>query len=258
MFEGGGGRGVHQATASLRTSEERPLVERAREALAAGEVQEAERLYRNAVEQHPDDSVAALELSRLLKRDGRSGEAAAILTESSEALIQQARFADSIPLLEGLLELEASKTQQSIGLTRLGRVLLLEQRFEEARIRLEQALNLDNETAVASGSNEPILLDLASVLWELGELRSAEEVLTQLGTAGSPFAARQLGGLLLWQGRFVEAVQWLDQVAAGRLPDALPIDLRIDLARSLAGALEVIDGDPDQERVRPLRVSSAH
>lgn len=76
---------------------------------------------------------------------------------------------------------------------------------------------------------------LTSVLWENGELGQAEEACRQAIADHGPQLplAHLLGRLLLWQGRYAEATEWLEQAVSS---SSGSVDLWLDLAGALEGA----------------------
>jgi tetratricopeptide (TPR) repeat protein len=109
----------------------------------------------------------------------------------------------------------------------LGEAKLLARRPKEGLAHFERA------RALGSGGPK-ILFLLATALWEVDRLDEAELAFRQsLSVGGGDTIKQQLGKLLMFVGRYGEALEYLE-AAARRRPEDL--DLALDLANALAGA----------------------
>jgi Flp pilus assembly protein TadD len=130
-----------------------------------------------------------------------------------------------------------------------GRAQLSLRRFRLAASSLERARQLGD------GSLRTTLY-LAAARWENGDLAGSEEMYREAvaRTAAAPLPLHQLGRLLLWQGRYEDALVPLRQAAAR----TAELDVRLDLARALdrAGRDEeaiaayrlVVEAEPEHPR----------
>jgi tetratricopeptide (TPR) repeat protein len=109
---------------------------------------------------------------------------------------------------------------------RLGRALVLARQYERAEPLLRRALG-------AGHGDAGVRLFLSAALWENGRPAEAEDVLRDGLAAGGSRARHQLARLLVWQGRYEEALEQLGSLAAA-FPSRL--DLQLDTARALEGA----------------------
>jgi tetratricopeptide (TPR) repeat protein len=246
------------APAVTAASQQEPpaLVARADALLAQGRAQEAEELYRSAVESAPGLIGAQRGLGRALAAQGRNEQAAAQLGALGEGLLSAGRYRTAAEILA-----EAVALAPQIGPLRvaLGRALMLDQRFGEAASQLARALA--DGVPGALGDTARIYLGLA--LWESGRVAEAEATLRSVAGAEAPeaelrepvspvsasplstppasggqaLARRQLGRLLLWKGQYDEAAQLLAPAASEASPGGqAAADVLLDWARALAGA----------------------
>jgi tetratricopeptide (TPR) repeat protein len=136
----------------------RALVREASQALARGEVGEAERLARAALAAAPGDPVAAQALGHALLRQGRPGEALRPLREAADAgddaatrtLLGRALAAAGKPgeALDELGRAAAHRPAFPLAFLELGELLGEAGRFDEARAALETGLALAPDAVV--------------------------------------------------------------------------------------------------------------
>jgi len=134
-------------------------------------------------------------------------------TEEAEAILGPAvESAPESPRLQGLL----------------GTAQFLNRRYLVAADSLGRAAELGQRDLRT-------LYFLASVLWENGQMDRAEEIcLEAIALHGSQVPLTHLlGRLLLWQGRYQEAVGWLQQAVTR---SANSVDLWLDFTGALEGA----------------------
>ncbi|HVS03813.1 MAG TPA: tetratricopeptide repeat protein [Thermoanaerobaculia bacterium] len=215
-------------------------------ALAAGEPARAEALFRQVAAAAPGDLEAWGGLARALAAQGRGAEAERILAEVAGGAVESGRWDLAARFLRDHLHLADASAQLH---ALLGRAEMLGQQWVAARRHLQRAVEL-------GASDARSRLYLASASWELGELQAAERQLRQLAATGAPLADRQLGSLLLWQGRGAEAVPWLERAQQAQPgPDvAFELARALDLAgrRQEAAALyhQVLAAHPGHTRAR--------
>jgi len=199
-------------------------MERIDAALAAGRADEAERLARAMIRDHPGYAEAHGELARALEAQGRADEALQILLQVGQGLAHGESAAAGIPYLERALRL----APDSAGVhAALGHALLADRAYRRAGEHLRRAMELGERGLAAH-------IYLGSALWESGDAVGAEEVLRlALGLGRSLPALQTLGGFLVWRGEFAEAVRLIEEAVA---LDPGSIPLRLDLARALDGA----------------------
>lgn len=209
-------------------------------ALERGESAAAEEAYRRLVGSHPGLVEAHDGLARALTAQGRSRKAAAVLFRLGEGLLEGGDYPAAAGYLERAVAL-APGAAAAHGL--LGRALLLDQAFEQGGGHLERAVELGDRSLATR-------LYLASALWENGRTEEAEELLRKLAAESGAFAPRhQLGRLLLWQGRYAEAVEVLATLAPGRRRG---VDVELDLAQALEGAERIDEALAAYRRVVAL------
>lgn len=225
------------------------LVERAWEMLASDEPAAAEAEFRQIVADYPFVLPAHHGLGTALLRQGRAGAAAQVWLTVGARLLDSGRGREARPFLQA-----AVSAAPSISATHyfLGTAMMGDGEFESALTEFEQAVGL-GDTQLA------LRLSLAGALWELGRLRESREQyeVAILEHDRDPIALHQLGTLLLWQGKYFEALEVLGE-AAQRAPT--PADLLYDLGRALdgsgdlEGALEVsrqvVRLNPDRAQAR--------
>ncbi len=218
------------------------LLASAERALAAGRVDEAERLFREAIVREPGLADAYGGLARALARAGRSGEALGVLLQVGQGLVQSGNLDAGVAYLERAVALDDGSAAAHAA---LGHALLRGNRFVGAVRHLRRAFALgERSTAVR--------IYLGSALWESAELLEAERVYRETLDAGgreASLALAPLGALLVFQGRYAEAVPLLRRAAAD---DADAVNLHYDLARALEGSGETAAAVQAYRRVAEL------
>jgi len=159
--------------------------------------------------------------------------AAQAATEVNRAALEQ----EAIGLLESgqpeeaavILELLARQDPNSSRLQALlGTAHFLDRKYLMAEESLRRAVDLGQ-------SDLRTAYYLSSVLWENGDLEAAEESCRKGMAVHGPQLplAHLLGRLYIWQGRYPEAAEWLEQAAS---QSSGSVDLWLDLAGALEGA----------------------
>lgn len=226
--------------AALGEPEVGSLLAEAAALLERGEAAAAEEAYRRLVVSHPGLVEAHDGLARALTAQERPREAAVVLFRLGEGLLQSGDYPAAADYLERAVAL-TPESAAAHGL--LGRALLLDQAFEKGARHLERAVELGDRSLATR-------LYLASARWENGRVREAEELLRSLAVESGAFAPRhQLGRLLLWQGRYEEAVEILAALAAGQRRG---VDVELDLAQALEGAGRIDEAIAAYRRVVAL------
>lgn len=193
-------------------------------ALDRGDAAAAERLYRDVLSVDPAVETAHLGLAEALVRQGRNREAARVAARLAQSMLGLGRSADAVQLLQRTVSIDP---QLAVAHALLGASLLREQRYVEAAESVKRAIELGEQ------SPQTWLL-LAGAQWESDDLQAAAGSYEQaIAAGGGAVALHQLGGLLLWQGRYAEASEPLTAAAAAGAP---PPDLLYDLGRALEGA----------------------
>jgi tetratricopeptide (TPR) repeat protein len=109
--------------------------------------------------------------------------------------------------------------------------------YAELRSEHHEAAARELKRAMELGEKGPaVRLYLGAALWEKGDLEEAEAVYRRIlehEPAARPPAYRALGGLLLWAGRYQDAVPVLTEATRA---DMSSVAVQFDLARALAGA----------------------
>jgi tetratricopeptide (TPR) repeat protein len=225
---------------------------RASEALAAGDFETAEALYRRLVVANPGLADAYEGLAQALAGLGRNLEAAAIRSQLGEGWVSAGRYELAVEEFEKALALAPN---QAILHAQIGRVFLLDKANARALEHLERA-------AALGDASPKTRTYLGSALWECGRLENSEEVFRSAVRGGSTAALFQLQRLLLWQGRYEEALAVLDKLlpVAGGSADVL-----MDLARALEGVGRVdeaigayrrlIEIDPEGSKLQHYRLA---
>jgi len=195
------------------------------ETLAAGRYAEAEAELRAVIDTDPQLEQAYLGLAESLLGQRRGREATLVVANLAQRMIQQGRDGEARDLLERAIQIDPNLAvaHALLGVARLGIG-----DFSGSVAALRQAMELGERS-------QQTQLILAAAEWELGEHAAAEATYRAVveSSGGDPVALHQLGGLLLWQGRYDEAVPPLD--AAARAAPPTP-DLLYDLGRALDGA----------------------
>ena len=207
------------------SGESTDLFERARASLEQGHHREAERLYRDLIDRQPYQIEGYQGLARALGNQGRRLEAGTVLTELGEGLLQagEAGLAEQV-LREALGLYPGSAEAHAL----LGRSLLRENAFQDAAASLQRAREL-------GATDLTTTFYLAAAWWESGNMSDVEALYKDAVAVsdGDWVALHQLGGLYLWQGRYREALEPLEQASRKRPP---PPDLLLDVGRAQEGA----------------------
>ena len=194
----------------------------------------------------PESVEATVQRARELASSGQAGSAVDLLLEGGSARLLRGEDRAA----EDLMQVASELAPTSAAVHSLhGRAQLSLRRFRLAASSLERARQLGD------GSLRTTLY-LAAARWENGDLAGSEELYREAiaRTGGAPLPLHQLGRLLLWQGRYEDALVPLRQ-AASRTPE---LDVRLDLARALdrAGLAEeaiaayrrVVEAEPEHPR----------
>lgn len=198
------------------------ILARAAAELTAGRFAAAEAAYRELLARQPGLIDGYRGLARALEGQERRGEAAAVLGELGEGLLGTGQHAAAAEVLGEAVAFGV----EGAGLhALLGKALLFAQSPQAAIAPLERARALGDASLLTR-------LYLAAALWESGRPDDAETHYRELAGSGNAVAVHQLGRLLLWQGRFADAVPLLERAVAQRPAAA---DVRFDLAQALAG-----------------------
>lgn len=185
--------------------------------MGQGQLDDAERLLRRAVEQAPDDVNAQLALAELLTRQGDAGKALERLTEVAE------RNPTHVETQINLARLEMATLRESKALERLRRLVRSEPQRAEARLALVDAYltlqrweEAQEAIARAPDPEAPGFL-LASGLLALGQARvsDAVRILTRAAEAapGSVKVKLTLAQALQAQQAFDAALAQIEQAA---------------------------------------------
>jgi tetratricopeptide (TPR) repeat protein len=195
------------------------------QALAASRFAEAEALFRAVIAADPRIEQAYLALAESLLAQNRGREATIAVTQLAQRMVQSGREGEARDLLGRVLQIDPGF---AVAHAILGMALLSLGEFSDAATELNRAMEL-GETSTQTR------LMLAAAQWEAGQFDAAEVTYRESIdiSGGDPVALQQLGSLLLWQGRFEEAVEPLDRSARGGAPS---VDLLYDLGRALDGA----------------------
>ena len=199
--------------------------EAARRLLEAGQTAQAEAAYRALMQEAPGYIQAHRGLAAALEAGGKLNQALTLWVQSGQTLVHAGDVAEGRAFLEEALRLAPGEPAVHAA---LGHALMLVDEFRGAVRHLRRAESL--------GETSPALyLYLGASLWESGDAAGSEAAYRQaLERSQRSFAALQaLGGLLLWQGRYAEAVPVLEEAvrADGNAPNT-----RLELARALEGA----------------------
>ncbi|MGB6855167.1 MAG: tetratricopeptide repeat protein [Thermoanaerobaculia bacterium] len=216
--------------------------DRAIEVLAEGDSVSAEKEFRRRLVDNPHDFEALVGWAGALAAQGRGAEVLPALNQGAERRLATGAYGEAVELLELAAALDP---RSPAAKARLGRALILDRRYLAAEAPLRQALE-------QGGPQLAWLLQLGSVLWETGELGEAEELLKEAAKRARASAVpwHQLGRFLLWQGRYEESVEALQQA---KLLGAGGFDLELDRARALEGWARRI-GSREQDAARRKEV----
>lgn len=164
-------------------------------------------------------------ICRLLPGQQAPGVNRAAVEREAIRLLERGQTEEAEAVLEPVTGLEPVSPRL---MSLLGTAQFLNRKYLMAEETLRRAVEL--------GQGDPrTMFYLTSVLWENGDLGRAEEVCRQAMAAHGPQLplAHILGRLLLWQGRYSEAAEWLEK-AVSRSSGS--VDLWLDLAGALEGA----------------------
>jgi tetratricopeptide (TPR) repeat protein len=187
---------------------------------------EREALYRRQLLAEPEAPEAYLGLALALSDGGDRDEGVELLSQAGDRWLRRGDYQKAETVLAAAVDLEPAAASL---LARLGRAQTLNRNHQGAVASLERAVELGNRTPET-------LAYLGTALWEVGRLEQAEARLRQsLDLERTALATHQLGRLLLWRGRYTEALPLLREVA-GVSPSA---DALVDLAEAQRGAGEV-------------------
>lgn len=193
----------------------------ARTALEAHDYARAETLFRTLAANRPGSAEVYDGLAETLAARGKSQEAGQIWQALGRGSLEGREPALAARYLTRLTELVPNDASAHVL---LARALMAASAHGEASRHLDRAVEL-GETSPATR----LLQGLA--LWESGRTTEAESAL-RAAARGSSQGAHQLARLLLWQGRFTDALMVLEPLA-----DALhALDFELDLAQALEGA----------------------
>jgi len=199
---------------------------RAHQALDSGRLLDAERGFRELIAQHPALADAYAGLADALQRLDRTEEALALLLEAGQGLVHAGDQETGLDYLRRAVGISPNSAAAHAA---LGYAELRGESHVAAVQELRRAIELGQSGAA-------VYLYLGAALWEIGRLEEAErayrQVLGRNPSSGSA-AGRALGGLLLWQGRYEDAVPILAEAARAETGSAA---VQFDLARALAGA----------------------
>ena len=178
----------------------------ARDALAAGRPDDAERLYRELVAADPEQVEPYRGLAEVYVARGRPEAAVALILQVARKLIPSRRYGAAIAPLERAAALAPEVLEVHVL---LARALAEERRYASAAQVYERALGLGE-------SGLETLLYLAACYWESERYDAAEATYALARERhGDAFETNyQLGQFLLWQGRAAEAVAPLERAAA--------------------------------------------
>ena len=187
---------------------------------------EREAHYRRELLADPESPEAYVGLARALADGGRTEEALSLLTRAGDRWLRIGAYEGAQAVLELAVEL---RPDDASLLARLGRAQTLNRNHRSAVASLERAVELGRRDA-------EVYAYLGTALWEVGRLDEAEARYREsLAIERSPLGVYQLGRLLLWQGRYAEAVPLLREVAGV----SASADILVDLADAQRGAGDV-------------------
>ncbi|MEE8522326.1 MAG: FG-GAP-like repeat-containing protein, partial [Thermoanaerobaculia bacterium] len=219
----------------------------ARDRLAAGRLDEAERLYRELIAADPQQVAPYRGLAEVYVERGRPDAAVELILQVARKLIPSRRFGEALATLERAAALAPEVAEVQLL---LGRALAEERRYATAAEAYERALELGE-------SGLETLLYLAACYWESERFAAAEATYKLARTRhGDTFGTSyHRGQFLLWQGRAAEAVAPLELAAAqqGDRPEVVFHLARAraesgDAAGAIAAYERVLELDPDHPR----------
>lgn len=148
-----------------------------------------------------------------------------VLQREAIQLLEKGQAEEAVALLEPAVG-QQPRSSQLLAL--LGMAQFLDRRYLAAEDSLRGAVELGQRDVRT-------FFYLSSVLWENGKLAQAEETCRRaIDLHGQQLpVAHLLGRLYLWQARYDEAVEWLEQTVS---QSSESVDLWLDLAGALEGA----------------------
>jgi tetratricopeptide (TPR) repeat protein len=199
-------------------------LEKAGRALERGQLDLAQQIYRALIASDPGLADAYRGLAHILVAQGRRSEAASVLLEAGRGLLEAQDPAAGKAFLREAVEMDRSSAAAHLA---LGHAYLAGMEFPQAVSHLQRAMELGGQVDAAE--------------------RIYHETLDH--DPGSALAQRSLGKLLLWQGRYTEALPLLRRATA---QNPLSAELLIDLASALAGAGRVEEALKTYQRITEL------
>jgi tetratricopeptide (TPR) repeat protein len=200
-----------------------------------GTAAEREVYYRQQLLADPDSPDAYLGLAAANVDQGRPEEGIALLSQAGDRWLRRGDYDKAQTVLTAAVEIRPDAAL----LARLGRAQTLNRNHQSAAASLGRAIDL--------GQDDPeVFAYFGTALWEIGRPEEAEARFRQsLELGRTILGVHQLGRLLLWQGRYEEAVPLLREVVGvSRSTDTL-----IDLADAQRGAGELEDAIVTYRRV---------
>jgi tetratricopeptide (TPR) repeat protein len=208
---------------------------------------EREAHFRQQLLADPESPARYLGLANALVDGERAAEAVALLSSAADRWIRRGEYDKAQEALTVAVAMQPDVQSLQV---RLGRAQTLNRNHQSAVRSLSRAVELN--------PNDPeALVYLGTALWETGQQERAEASFrASLEKQRSPVGVYQLGRLLLWQGRYPEALPLLREVA-GVAPS---IDSFFDLAEAQRGAGEFEDAIATYRRVlsRAPQLTKAH
>ncbi len=201
-------------------------LESARDALAAGRPDEAERLYRRLIAADPQRVEPYAGLAEVYVARGQRQAAVTLILQVARKLIPSRRYAEAIAPLARAAELAPERVEIH---TLLGRALAEERRYASAARVYERAVAL-------GASDLETLLYLAASNWESEQLEAAEAAYRRaLELHADAFGAHfHFGQFLLFEGRAAGALRHLERAAAER-PERADVAFHLARARAESG-----------------------
>lgn len=199
--------------------------------LEDGRFGDAERTFRDLLEDYPALIEAHEGLVAALVGQGRRGEALSWLLEAGQSLVRSGQLTPGTRFLERAVGLDPDLASAQAA---LGHAYLQSQRYREAETHLQRAIELGETSPLAR-------LFLGAAYWELGAYDKAETAYGELLALAGPSAAaarRSLGALHVFRGEYDAAIPLL---AAALGENAGSTQVRYDLARAFEGAVRIAE-----------------
>ncbi len=215
------------------------LYQRGAVLMSLSRLAEAEQMFRQALEVQATHPAALADYAVLLMSENRNDEALGLLERLLELRPDDAGARRHLDRLRGEREPDSGDRTDRTNWADTGRKALRNREFRTAEEALRRAVQ-------AEPDNAALRRDLAAALWENNEPAEAEQhareaVRLQAADAGGH---RLLGGLLLWRGEYLGAVESLERAAGLAAPGP---DLLLDLGRAREGAATLVAGQPDEQ-----------